>query len=305
MRRHLLAVLLVSPLALLPTAAMHGQVPPQGKGAAKGAAKAPPQARPSAPRAAGLQGAEFVIVVTDRQFDAASEVDAGLVNVRLFNRSSGPQHFTILKVDRLDRVSSISEYLRSGDWNVPWINRMGGPESTPPGGVSSVSMVLEPGRYVIAQLPVNPMPGSAAILGELEELAVSRRPGAPAPVMTLPAADNVLTMYEWNFTFDGPLTAGRRTVRVENKGQFEHQVSIVRLLPGRGFDQAVRWSENPSGPPPFEGVGGTTNVARNQSVNVTVDLMPGDYALLCTTWNPLSRRLHSQHGMVKPFRVTP
>lgn len=300
MRRHLLAVLLVSPLALLPTARLQGQVPPP----TKGATKAPPQARPATPRPAGLQGAELVIVVTDKQFEAPSEVDAGLVNVRLFNRSSGPQHFTILKVDRLDRVSSISDYLRSGDWNVPWINRMGGPESTPPGGVSSVSMVLDPGRYVIAQLPVNPSPGGALILGEVEELAVSRRPGAPAPVMALPATDIVLTLYEWNFTMEGPLTAGRRTMRVVNNGQFEHQVSIVRLLPGRGIDQAVKWSENPAGPPPFEGVGGTTNLARRRSVNVTVDLQPGDYALLCTTWNPLSKRLHSQHGMVKQFRVT-
>ena len=301
MRRHLLAVPLVSLLALLPTATLQGQGPPPGKGAGKG----PPQARSAAARASAQQGSELVIVVTDRQFEAPAEVDAGLVNVRLFNRSSGPQHFTILKVDRLDRVASISEYLRSGDWNVPWINRMGGPESTPPGGVSSVSMVLEPGRYVIAQLPVNPTPGSALILGEVEELAVSRRPGAPAAAAALPPADIALTMYEWNFTLDGPLTAGRRTIRVENKGQFEHQVSIVRLLPGRGIDQAVRWSERPSGPPPFEGVGGTTNLARSRSVNVTVDLMPGDYALLCTTWNPLSKRLHSQHGMVKPFRVTP
>jgi len=39
-------------------------------------------------------------------------------------------------------------------------------------------------------------------------------------------------------------------------------------------------------------------------VNVTVDLMPGDYALLCVTYNPLSRQLHSQHGMIRALRVT-
>jgi hypothetical protein len=300
-RLHLLAVLLVPSLVLLPASVLQGQVPPPGKGAAKSAA----QARPTAPRPSEQAGAELVIVVTDRQFDAPSDVDAGLVNVRLFNRSSGPQHFNILKVDRLDRLSWISDYLRSGDWNVPWINWMGGPESTPPGSVSSVSMVLEPGRYVIAQLPANPVPGSALIVGEVAELAVARRRGASTVAMTLPPADIVMTMFEWNFTLAGPLTAGRRTIRVENKGQFEHHVAIVRLLPGRGLDQAVKWSERPTGPPPFEGVGGTTNLARNRSVNVTVDLMPGDYALLCTTWNPLSKRLHSQHGMVQAFRVTP
>jgi hypothetical protein len=247
------------------------------------------------------EGTELVVRVTDQALDVPTQVDAGLVNVRLFNRSSGPQHITILKVDRLDRVSSISEYLRSGDWNVPWINRMGGPESTPPGGVSSVSMILEPGRYVVAQLPVASKPGGSLILRDVEELSVVGQ----AEGAKLPSAAVTLTMYEWNFTLEGPLNAGRRTIRVENKGQFEHQVSIVRLLPGRGIDQAVKWAENPSGPPPFEGVGGTTNLARERSVNLTVDLLPGDYVLLCTTYNPLSKQLHSHHGMIKQIRVTP
>ena len=50
---------------------------------------------------------------------------------------------------------------------------------------------------------------------------------------------------------------------------------------------------------------GTTNLARGNSVNVTVDLLAGDYAMLCVTYNPLSKQLHSKHGMVKAFRVMP
>lgn len=271
--------------------------------AAQATKKAPPSPatkRAAAPRPAP-EGSELVVRVTDQGLEVPTQVDAGLVNVRLFNRSSGPQHITILKVDRLDRVASISEYLRSGDWNVPWINRMGGPESTPPGGVSSVSMILEPGRYVVAHLPVASKPGGPLILREVEELSVVGDAGGAR----LPAAAVTLTMFEWNFTLEGPLNAGRRTIRVENKGQFEHQVSIVRLLPGRGIDQAVKWAENPSGPPPFEGVGGTTNLARERAVNVTVDLLPGDYVLLCTSYNPLSKQLHSHHGMIRQIRVTP
>ena len=123
-----------------------------------------------------VPGAELVVVVTDKALEVPSQVDAGLVNVRLFNRSSGPQHVSILKVDRLDRVASISEYLRSGDWNVPWINRMGGPEAVLPGGVSSVAMVLEPGRYVVAQLPILSKPGGPLLLRDVEELSVTRAP---------------------------------------------------------------------------------------------------------------------------------
>jgi hypothetical protein len=294
MRLRPIHALLVTSLAL----ASAGEVVAQ---ATKKAAPPPATKRATPARAVVAEGTELVVRVTDQSLDVPTQVDAGLVNVRLFNRSSGPQHITILKVDRLDRVASISEYLRSGDWNVPWINRLGGPESTPPGGVSSVSMILEPGRYVVAQLPVYSKPGGSLILRDVEELSVIGQVGSAV----LPDAAVKLTMFEWNFTLEGPLNAGRRTIRVENKGQFEHQVAIVRLLPGRGIDQAVKWAENPSGPPPFEGVGGTTNLARDRSVNLTVDLLPGDYVLLCTTYNPLSKQLHSHHGMIKQVRVTP
>ena len=52
-------------------------------------------------------------------------------------------------------------------------------------------------------------------------------------------------------------TGRRRTIRVDNTGQFEHHVWIVRLLPGKTLAEAVKWAEKPVGAPPFEGVGGT------------------------------------------------
>ncbi|MDP1857849.1 MAG: hypothetical protein Q8K82_04215 [Gemmatimonadaceae bacterium] len=261
--------------------------------------------RPATARPGGIAGSEYVIVVTDQGFDAPEQVDAGLVNVRLFNRSRGSQRVVVLKIDRLDRLSSISDYLKSGDWNVPWINRMGGPESPPSGGVSSVSMVLDAGRYVVAQLPISPgTPGGALILGDVQELSVTRRSGS-AVAMALPRTEATVNMFEWGYTVDGPLSAGRRTLRIDNKGQFEHMVAFVRLFRGRTLEQAVKWAERPSGPAPYESVGGTTEIGRGHSVNVTVDLMPGDYALLCTSFNPLSKKLHSEHGMVKQVRVVP
>lgn len=285
---------LLFPLSLLLASAVTAQTPQP---------KRPSAPKSTAPRAMNGQGSELVIVVNDKGLEVPQQVDAGLVNVRLFNRSTGSQHISVLKVDRLDRLPIIVDYLKSGDWNVPWINRMGGPESTPPGGVSSVSMMLEPGRYVIAQLPMTPTPAGPLVLGDVEELAVLKQSLGENAKAVLPPASATITMYEWNFDIKGPLNAGRRTIRVENTGQFEHQMWIVRLGPGKGLEQAVKWAEHPSGAPPFEGIGGTTNLARGHSVNVTVDLLEGDYALLCVSYNPLSKRLHSQHGMVKAFRV--
>ena len=261
------------------------------------------QAPPRRPRTGQIPGSEFVVVATDHAFQAPEQVDAGLVNVRLFNRGKEMHHVLVIKVDRLYGLSQISEYLRNNDWNVPWMTPMGGPEAVGPGGVASAIMVLEPGRYVLACVVASPATHRQHFMdGMIRELSVVKPPGTPAPAQ-LPPAEISLRMFEWNFSLDGPLFAGRRTIRVENAGKFEHQVWMVRLLPGRTIEQAIAWAETPRGPAPFDPVGGTTGLASGRAVNISVDLMPGEYALLCTLFNPLSRKTHSAHGMVKAIRV--
>lgn len=261
------------------------------------------QPRPRTPRTGQIPGSEFVVVATDHEFEAPDQVDAGLVNIRLFNRGREMHHVVVIKVDRLDRLSQISEYLKSNDWNVPWLTPMGGPEAVSPGGVSSAIMVLQPGRYVLACVVSSPTTHRQHFMdGMIRELAVVKPHGVVAAAQ-LPATEISLKLYEWNFTLDGPLFAGRRTIRVENVGRFEHHVWMVRLLPRRSVEEAMKWAERPDGPAPFEPVGGTTGLAPGRSVNVSVDLIPGEYALLCTLFNPLSRKTHSAHGMVMPLRI--
>lgn len=260
------------------------------------------QGRPTR-RAGGIAGSELVIVATDFAFDAPEQVDAGLVNIRMFNRGKEMHHVLVIKLDRLDRVSQVADYLKTGDWNVPWMHPMGGPEAVAPGGVSSASMVLEPGRYVLACVVSSPTTNRMHFMdGMIRELSVVKGPNTAAS-MTLPPTEVTLKLFEWNFTLDGPLFAGRRTIRVENIGKIEHQGWLVRLNKGTSIEQAVKWAENPSGPAPFEPVGGTTGLGPGRSMNITVDLVAGDYAWLCTLYNPLSKKTHSAHGMFKPIRV--
>lgn len=259
--------------------------------------------RPTPPRPGGIAGNELVVIATDYRFEAPEQVDAGLVNIRLFNRGKEDHHVLLIKLDRLDRMSQVAEMLKANDWSVPWMHPLGGPESVAPGGSATASMVLEPGRYMLACVVASPSSHRQHFMdGMIRELSVVKPPG-PETRATLPATEVTLKLFEWNFTLDGPLFAGRRTIRVENTGKFEHHVAFVRLLPGKTIEQAVKWAENPAGPSPYESVGGTTGLEGGRSVNITLDLMPGEYALLCTLYNPLSRKTHSAHGMIKPIRV--
>ena len=165
-------------------------------------------------------------------------------------------------------------------------------------------MVLEPGRYVLACIVASPTTHRQHFMdGMLRELAVVKAPG-PEIRATLPPAELTLALNEWSFTMAGALYAGRRTIRVENRGTIEHHLSIVRLIGGATALQAARWMEDPKGAPPFEPVGGTTGMGPMAAVNVTVDLLPGEYAFLCTLFNPLAKKTHAAMGMIKSYTVT-
>lgn len=261
------------------------------------------QRRPAAQRPGGIAGNELVVIAHDYRFEAPDQVDAGLVNIRLFNRGKEDHHVLLIKLDRLDRVNQVADYLKANDWNVPWMHPMGGPESVAPGGSASASMVLEPGRYMLACVVASPTSHRQHFMdGMIKEISVVKAPAA-AGQATLPPTEVNLKLFEWNFMLDGPLFAGRRTIRVENTGKFEHHVAFVRLKEGKTMEQAVKWAETPSGPSPYESVGGTTGLDPGRAVNITLDLMPGEYAMLCTLFNPLSKKTHSAHGMIKPIRV--
>jgi hypothetical protein len=268
-----------------------------------GSAQGQPGRRPP-PRQGIIQGSEFVIVATDSGLEAPDQVDAGLVNLRLFNRTRGLHHIVLFKVERLDRISAITDLLRSNDWNVPWIKPLGGPERVGPGSVSSAILIVDPGRYVVADLG----DGTAAGRQNLSEASVRElsivRPLGPDRLATLPPTELTITLTEWSVALNGPLRAGRRTVRIENAGQLEHHLWIVRMMPGHTMQDVLRWTERGNSTMPFEPVGGTTVMDSHRSVNVTLDLLPGEYTLICALFNPLSRRTHAQHGMVKQVTVT-
>ena len=293
--RHLALLANVAILAIAPVCGAQAiQVRPS-----EPVARQVPVRRPEGSATPQARGSELVVVATDFRFEAPEQVDAGLVHLRLVNRGREPHHILVMKVNRLARLSEIEDVLRSNDWSPPWIQALGGPESVLPGATSSASMVLEPGRYVIACVVASPSSHRRHFMeGMIQELAVVS-PGRSWYRTPLPAAEVTVRLNEWNYEVSGPILPGRRTIRIVNMGKREHQMAFVRLLPGKTAAEAMRWVETPAGPAPFEVAGGTTGLSPTESVNVEADFLPGEYLLLCTLYDPLGRKSHLQMGMVK------
>jgi hypothetical protein len=116
---------------------------------------------------------------------------------------------------------------------------------------------------------------------------------------------NVVTIAATDYAYDAPaeIPAGVTTFRLETSGQAMHHAIIVQLDSGKTFDDLMAAFAQP-GPPPAWAVpvGGPNAPAPGGSSNATIDLAPGDYAIICMVDLP-GGVPHIAHGMSRPLRV--
>ena len=119
------------------------------------------------------------------------------------------------------------------------------------------------------------------------------------------AAPNVVTYNATNYKFTGPteIPAGMTTFRLINDGPGFHHMQIVRLDSGKtmaDFEAAFK----KKGPPPnwIVMVGGPNAPSPEMEANATLEMTPGNYALVCFVDIPEGMP-HAAKGMVLPLTV--
>ncbi len=117
---------------------------------------------------------------------------------------------------------------------------------------------------------------------------------------------NVITIHGMDFSYDAPATipAGMTTVNFVNDGPSLHQAQIVRLDSSKTISDLKAALGQP-GPLPgwLVELGGPNAVDPGLTANATLNLSPGNYALLCVV-NVPGGIPHFVKGMVQPLTVT-
>jgi hypothetical protein len=91
-----------------------------------------------------------------------------------------------------------------------------------------------------------------------------------------------------------PDFTGRGLYRFRNAASKDiHELSIVRLAPGRTQQDVIDWFTHP-GPPPFTGAGGFAAVMPHGGGWLRLDLKPGSYVATCFV--PDDKPPHLPHG---------
>lgn len=120
------------------------------------------------------------------------------------------------------------------------------------------------------------------------------------------AMPNVVTVVANDYTFEAPanIPAGLTKFVLKGAGQQIHHATIARLDDGRTVADLQAAFKTP-GPPPswVTFVGGPNVPDPGAEANATVDLSPGNYALICFVDTP-DKVPHFAKGMVHGFTVT-
>lgn len=241
------------------------------------------------------------VVLADYAFDHAQTVPAGLVAFRIVNHGRA---LHMLQITRMDSGGTLAALLTSliKTANAPaWATDLGGPNAVSPGDSATAYVVLAPGHYAM----ICWVPDSAgkyhADRGMLSSLEVT---GTTAGAPIEPAPDIVIRESDYDLEMSGIPGRGTHIVRVENDGPQEHDVEVLRILPGKTLDQVRDWFDNPAkGTPAAEAIGGTSGITRWAHSEFSVTLAPGTYLFLC--WVPDAEgKPHFRHGMIRQFTVS-
>src|SRR6185295_10279725 len=125
------------------------------------------------------------------------------------------------------------------------------------------------------------------------------------PAVSAPTADVTVQLKDYTFELSKPLASGHQTIRVDNTGPQFHELVLARLEPGKTVDDFGAWAHGGmKTPPPVQFLGGVSPMDANESNSFSVDLVPGEYLLLCFLPDAKDGKEHLTHGMMKQVTVS-
>lgn len=205
-------------------------------------------------------------------FVAPDSVPTGLVRVRLVNADSAWHEAALARLTSHD--ASLTRFLAevgAGNEYPGFATDVGGPTLVAPGDSLDVLLRLAPARYLVLSWRHDDVLRGFAV----ELVAVERRNAAVPP-----RADDV-PLTDFAIAPVAP-RAGAGVLHVVNRGPSVHELTLLRLAPGRSADDYLAWREGgEAGPAPARAVAGTAALGAGAEAWLEVRWEPGDYLLTC------------------------
>ena len=247
---------------------------------------------PAKPNLIRMQAHDFAYTLPET-------VPAGLTTFEMTNDGKELHHAVFFRLEEGKRLADLLEAMKGGTeprWAVP----VGGPQGPAPGRVASATINLRPGRYAVLCVIPSGDGVPHVMKGMAKEFMAT---GKGVEKAELPKADVHVRLVDYGFELDRPLRAGKQLVQVSVAPGQPHEIVLIKLMPGKTWQDFAHWGEKPSGPPPGDFIGGIAPMVGEHDAQFTLDLTPGEYAFLCFVPDGKDHKPHFLHGMAKQFKV--
>jgi plastocyanin len=253
-------------------------------------------------KATGNETSTIDVTTRDYGFDmdTTKAVRSGLVTVRLHNAGSEDHQVQLVRLHDGVKMDDLNAALRSGDEKKAFglFDFTGGSNAVVTGGSQESLTTLRAGDYAMLCF----VPSADGTPHLAKGMVMPFKVVAASGGTSAPAVAGEVTLGE--FRFGLPAGFGKGTYKVTNGGAQPHELTIVRLSPGRTpADAAAFFQSGGHGPPPFTSAGGVGVIAPGASEYGQLDLTPGDYLALCYVPDAGTGMPHAAMGMVAAFTV--
>lgn len=232
--------------------------------------------------------------------EAPESAEAGIAEITLQNDGEQEHSLDLIRAEGDHSAAEVVRALGGAFEGKPipdWFHAAGGAPTAKTGASETVTQELKPGTYFVFDTTGSEGPPGPADVPSFEvtgEVADAE----------LPEADATVKAFEYGFEAEG-LTAGETTILFENAGAQPHHLLAAPIAKGKTFADVEAFLENEQGPPPVdeENEVGTAVLDGGESQVVTLDLKPGNYALLCFISDREGGPPHAFKGMVVEAEV--
>ena len=250
--------------------------------------------------AAAADGTAVAITITDSSISVPTTLPAGFVTINVTNAGTMPHEASFFKLNPGVTLDQLLAASANADDPAVFLGLQqfgafyGGPTNIDPGATVPIVLNLTSATYGVAdpqffdQIP----PVTFTVSGTASSAA--------------PPADVMIRQRE--FAFDVPTTvkAGTTRIQVHNAGSQVHEMVLIKLDPGYTLDDIKAAVSDPASEGPPDWVHQTTSWdAQSTTVTgqLTVDLTPGTYGVLCFLPDTATGTPHALLGMANSFTV--
>lgn len=266
---------------------------------------------PAAPAAAAPAATipEVTIEFNGKDFKVPANMPGGIVSITINNTADKPKAIGISRL-RAGKTSAqvyqlMKEHPEDYAGVFALISSVASLDPVAPGKPEHLIADLKTGDFILDatdHYDDQPPPDAPRVYGEFSAKEV---------VGTLePTAQVNLDLTDFALVGVDQLGAGKLLWKVHNVGKQWHMFLIAKPNDGVSPEDVVKAASSdgpPSGPPPFEFVGGVAPISEDERQWVEIDLKPGPYVLLCPLPDMAAKdgppMSHAAHGMHKIITV--